>query len=49
VYTKPCANLRDENKLDVDLLKDIPPPLPSIGQVKSFSKTLELEESDWCG
>ena len=39
VFTKPSANLRNENKVDVDevnhLLKDTPPRQPSIGQVKS--------------
>ena len=39
VFTKPWANLRNENKIDVDevnyLLKDTPPRRPSIGQVKS--------------
>ena len=39
VLTKPRANLRNENKIDVDevnyLLKDTPPQRPSIGQVKS--------------
>ena len=38
-FTKPWANLRNENKVDVDevnhLLKDIPLRQPSIGQVKS--------------
>ena len=38
-FTKPWANLRNENKVDVGevnhLLKDTPPRQPSIGQVKS--------------
>ena len=42
VFTKPWANLTDENKLDTDkvnhLLKDIPPPRPSIGQEYLNSK-----------
>ena len=44
VFTKPWANLRNENKVDLNdvnhLLKDIPPRQPSIVQVKSHLKHL---------